>query len=125
MEDFKIDKFSKEIRLINQNHFLSLRKQLKNNEYYNKNYHLLKKIENDNDIINKININIKKIKSKIDKDKLYELYTNCKEEIPKLGYLMQMIITQDNNLIIFGLYQINEYLINTSKSDFLSKNLKI
>ena len=125
MEDFKIDKFSKEIRLINQNHFLSLRKQLKNNEYYNKNYHLLKKIETDNDIINKINIDIKKIKSKIDKDKLYELYENCKEEIPKLGYLMQMIITQDNNLIIFGLYQINEYLINTSKSDFLSKNLKI
>ena len=108
MEDFKKDKYSKEIRLINQNHFLSLRKTLKNNEYHNKNNDKLKRIEADNDNI-KLNFDIK---SKVEKDKLYDLYINCKEEIPKLGYLMQMIITQDDNLINFGLHQINDYLLN-------------
>ena len=123
MEDFKIDKYSKEIRLINQNHFLSLRKKIKNNEYHNKYNHILKKTETDNENI-KFNFDIKKIQFKIEKEKLYDLYMNCKEEIPKLGYLMQMIITQDDNLIIFSLNQLNDYLHNINKTDFEFKNLK-
>ena len=125
MEEKKIDKYSKEIRLINENHFLSLRKKMKSKEYFEKKAYLLKSIENDNDIdINKINNDIKDIESKITKDKLYILYTNSEKTILKLGYLLQMIITNDNNIIIYGLFQINQFLFNINKSEFESQKLK-
>ena len=109
-----------EYKLINENHFLSLRKKLKNKEIYSKNNSKLKEYEKDI-----ININIKEIESKIINEKIFNIYSNCNNEIPKLGYLMQMIIINNNNLIIYGLYNINEYLLNTNKSLFESKNLKI
>ena len=125
MEEKKIDKYSKEIRLINENHFLSLRKKMKSKEYFEKKAYLLKSIENDNDIdINKINNDIKDIESKITKEKLYILYTNSEKTILKLGYLLQMIITNDNNIIIYGLFQINQFLFNINKSEFESQKLK-
>ena len=66
MEDNK----SKEIRLITENHFLSLRKKIKNKENYDKKICLLNNIFI-NENINKINLDIKGIESKINNHKQY------------------------------------------------------
>ena len=123
MEEKKIVKISKEIHLINQNHFLSLRKKMKNKEYFEKKCYLLKNIENINNI-NKINIDIKDIESKITKEKFYISYKNSNETIQKLGYLLQMITTNENNIKIYGLYRINQFLFNINKTEFKSQKLK-
>lgn len=115
-------KKSKEIKLINESHFLSLRKKRNKKEYYEKKICFFKNIDNNN--IDKINIDIKKIESVINKEKLYNIYINCDDFIQKIGYLLQMIITNDNNLIIYGIYNIKLILDNTNKTEFESKNLK-
>ena len=123
MED-KINKFSQNIRLKNENHFLSLRKKIKNKEYYEKKINKLKRIENDKEI-NKINLDIKEIESIIKEHKIYNIYTKCNNTIQRLGYLLQMIIDNDKNLIIYGLFQINQFLSKINKEEFEAQNLKI
>ena len=114
---------SKEIRLINENHFLSLRKNMKNKEFFTKNNYILKIYENNNDN-NLENINIKDIESKINKEKLFVQYSTCNDTISKLGYLMQMLIVNNDNFTIYGLYHINEFLSNIQKSEFELQNLQ-
>lgn len=123
MED-KINKFSQNIRLKNENHFLYLRKKIKNKEYYEKKINKLKRIENDKEI-NKINLDIKEIESIIKEHKIYNIYTKCNNTIQRLGYLLQMIIDNDKNLIIYGLFQINQFLSKINKEEFEAQNLKI
>ena len=123
MEDIKTHKYSKDIRLINENHFLTLRKKVKKKEYFSQNEDVLKKFQTKDEIID-IQFDIKEIESNLNKEQLYNLYLKSTDNNQKLGYLMQMIIANDNNLILFGLYKINEFLKNYDKSEFESLNLK-
>ena len=117
-------KNSKEIKLINENHFLSLRKNMKNKTIYTKSNYLVKENER-NKNINEINFDAKNFESKIKNEKLFSLYSTSEDKISKLGYCLQMIITNDDNLIIYGLYQINEFILNYSKELFEAENLII
>ena len=51
MEDIKTHKYSKDIRLINENHFLTLRKKVKKKEYFSQNEDVLKKFQTKDEII--------------------------------------------------------------------------
>jgi len=124
MEKNNNNKYSKEIRLINENHFLSLRKNIKNKEINIKNNFLIKENER-NKKINEINFDAKSFESKIKNEKLFNLYSTTEDEISKLGYCLQMIITNDDNLISYGLYQINAFLLNYKKELFETENLII
>ena len=115
---------SKEIKLINENHFLSLRKNMKNKAIYAKNNYLIKENER-NKNINEINFDTKNFESKIKDEKLFNLYSTSEDKISKLGYCLQMIITNDENLIVYGLYQINAFILNYSKELFENENLII
>ena len=115
---------SKEIKLINENHFLSLRKNMKNKTIYAKNNYLIKENERDKNI-NEINFDTKNFESKIKDEKLFNLYSTSEDKISKLGYCLQMIITNDDNLIVYGLYQINAFILNYNKELFESENLII
>ena len=124
MEKNNNNKDSKEIRLINENHFLSLRKNMKNKTIYTKSNYLVKENER-NKNINEINFDAKNFELKIKNEKLFNLYSTSEDKISKLGYCLQMIITNDDNLIIYGLYQINEFILNYSKELFEAENLII
>ena len=124
MEKNNNNKDSKEIKLINENHFLSLRKNIKNKAIYAKNKYLIKENER-NKNINEINFDPKNFEAKIKNEKLFNLYSTSEDKISKLGYCLQMIITNDDNLIIYGLYQINEFILNYSKELFEAENLII
>ena len=124
MEKNNNNKDSKEIKLINENHFLSLRKNMKNKTIYAKNNYLIKENERDKNI-NEINFDTKNFESKIKDEKLFNLYSTSEDKISKLGYCLQMIITNDDNLIVYGLYQINAFILNYNKELFESENLII
>ena len=124
MEKNNNNKDSKEIKLINENHFLSLRKNMKNKTIYTKSNYLVKENER-NKNINEINFDAKNFESKIKNEKLFSLYSTSEDKISKLGYCLQMIITNDDNLIIYGLYQINAFILNYSKELFEAENLII
>ena len=124
MEKNNNNKDSKEIRLINENHFLSLRKNMKNKTIYTKSNYLVKENER-NKNINEINFDAKNFELKIKNEKLFNLYSTSEDKISKLGYCLQMIITNDDNLIIYGLNQINEFILNYSKELFETENLII
>ena len=124
MEKNNNNKDSKEIKLINENHFLSLRKNMKNKTIYTKSNYLVKENER-NKNINEINFDAKNFELKIKNEKLFNLYSTSEDKIPKLGYCLQMIITNDDNLIIYGLYQINSFILNYSKELFETENLII
>lgn len=124
MEKNNNNKDSKEIKLINENHFLSLRKNMKNKTIYTKSNYLVKENER-NKNINEINFDAKNFESKIKNEKLFSLYSTSEDKISKLGYCLQMIITNDDNLIIYGLYQINAFILNYSKELFETENLII
>ena len=124
MERNNNNKDSKEIKLINENRFLSLRKNMKNKTIYTKSNYLVKENER-NKNINEINFDAKNFESKIKNEKLFSLYSTSEDKISKLGYCLQMIITNDDNLIIYGLNQINEFILNYSKELFEAENLII
>ena len=124
MEKNNNNKDSKEIKLINENHFLSLRKNMKNKTIYTKSNYLVKENER-NKNINEINFDAKNFESKIKNEKLFNLYSTSEDKISKLGYCLQMIINNDDNLIIYGLYQINAFILNYSKELFETENLII
>ena len=101
-----------------EEHILSLRKK-KNN----------KKFEQ----INKFNLNPHNLNHKIDmhnlipliqNEPLYVQYNSSTKESEKINYLLQMILSQNNNILKFSLYELKEYLNNlNNKEEFLSKDL--
>ena len=97
---------------------------MKNKAIYAKNNYLIKENER-NKNINEINFDTKNFESKIKDEKLFNLYSTSEDKISKLGYCLQMIITNDENLIVYGLYQINAFILNYSKELFENENLII
>ena len=113
-KDFSGEEFKK----INEEHNLSLRKK-RNNKHMNhiKNLNLAQNHFSYNIDINLIINNIKS-------EEIYLKYKNSESELEKLNYLMQMIISKNNDILKCGLFELKKYLSNIkSKKEFESKNL--
>jgi len=113
-KDFSGEEFKK----INEEHNLSLRKK-RNNKNMNhiKNLNLAQ-----NHFSYNIDINL--IINSIKSEEIYLKYKNSESELEKLNYLMQMIISKNNDILKCGLFELKKYLSNIkSKKEFESKNL--
>ena len=112
------DSSREEFKKINEEHYLSLRKK-RNNKHINH-------IKNLNLAQNHFsyNIDINFIINNIRNEEIYMKYKNSESEIEKLNYLMQMIISKNNNMLKYGLFELKKYLSNIKdKKVFESKNL--
>ena len=108
----------KESKSNNEEHILSLRKKKKSRQLASiKNFSLNPQILN-------YDINITKLIPLIQNDALYIKFNSNCNEIDKLNYLLQMLITNNNNILKYSLMELKVYLTNIKDSnEFISKNL--
>ena len=112
----KNDLSREEIRNTNEDHILSLRKK-RNNKFNFTNLNLAQMQLSSN-----LDINV--IVNCIKNDELYIKYKNNDNELEKINYLMQMIISNNTNILKYGLFELKKYLENIKdKNEFESKNL--
>ena len=105
-----------EYRNIKEDHILSLRKK-RNNKYNFKNLNLAQ-MQLSSNLDTNIIINF------IKNDELYIKYKNSDNELEKINFLMQMIISNNTNILKYGLFELKIYLENIKdKNEFESKNL--
>ena len=102
----------------NEEHILSLRKKKKSRQLASiKNFSLNPEILN-------YDININKLIPLIQNDALYIKFNSNCNEIEKINYLLQMLISGNNNILKYGLMELKGYLTNIKDSnEFISKNL--
>ena len=108
-----------EFNNLNEEHILSLRKKRGN-----KNIEHLKKMNLNAQLLTH-DIDIKKLILLIQNDNLYIKYnSNENKENDKLNYLLQMLISEDINILKFSLIELKKYINNIKDSnEFTSKNL--
>ena len=107
-----------ECRNINEEHILSLRKKRNNRNINNINNIILTQKQLS------YNLDINMIINFIKNDELYMKYKNNENEFEKLNLLMQMIISNNNNILKYALLELKKYLQNIKdKNEFESKNL--
>ena len=108
----------KESKSNNEEHILSLRKKKKSRQLDSiKNFSLNPQILN-------YDINITKLIPLIQNDALYIKFNSNCNEIDKLNYLLQMLITNNSNILKYSLMELKVYLSNIKDSnEFISKNL--
>ena len=97
---------------------LSLRKK-RNNKHINqlKNFNLAQKFSNHD-------INISQIINLIKNQEIYMKYKNSTDEFEKLNYIMEMMLSENNNILEYGLLELKNYLLKIkNKDEFSSKNL--
>ena len=112
----KNDLSRNEYKSINEEHLLSLRKK-RNNRYNFINLNLAQ-------VQFSSNLDINMIINCIKNDELYIKYKNSDNELDKINYLMQMIISNNISILKYGLYELKKYLQNIrDKDEFESKNL--
>ena len=98
-----------------EDHTLSLRKRKNNRQMQ---YEIPPELLNDAFY----KINISEIEQKICKEELYLQYKNANNEKISLGFLFQMLLSKNDDLIKFSVGKIREFLINTNKKEFKEKN---
>jgi hypothetical protein len=114
----KNDSSRGECRNINEEHILSLRKKRNNRNINNINNIILAQKQLS------YNLDINMIINFIKNDELYMKYKNNENEFEKLNLLMQMIISNNSNILKYALLELKKYLQNTKdKNEFESKNL--
>ena len=67
-------------------------------------------------------INISEIEPKICNNQLYTQYKNANNEKDSLGFLFQMLLSKDDDVIKYGVGKIRDFLINIDKKVFKEKN---
>jgi len=67
-------------------------------------------------------INISEIEPKICNNQLYTQYKNANNEKDSLGFLFQMLLSKDDDVIKYGVAKIRYFLINIDKKVFKEKN---
>ena len=106
-----------EFKNMNEEHILSLRKKKNPKLAHIKNFSV-------NQLISKYDININKLIPLIQNDELYLKYNSSSKEIEKLSYLLQMLLSENNNILKYSLLELKIYLNNIKDSnEFTSKNL--
>ena len=114
----KNDSSRGECRNINEEHILSLRKKRNNRNINNINNIFLAQKQLS------YNLDINMIINFIKNDELYMKYKNNENEFEKLNLLMQMIISNNSNILKYALLELKKYLQNIKdKNEFESKNL--
>ena len=114
----KNDSSRGECRNINEEHILSLRKKRNNRNINNINNIILAQKQLS------YNLDINMIINFIKNDELYMKYKNNENEFEKLNLLMQMIISNNGNILKYALLELKKYLQNIKdKNEFESKNL--
>ena len=114
----KNDSSRGECRNINEEHILSLRKKRNNRNINNINNIILAQKQLS------YNLDINMIINFIKNDELYMKYKNNENEFEKLNLLMQMIISNNSNILKYALLELKKYLQNIKdKNEFESKNL--
>ena len=114
----KNDSSRGECRNINEEHILSLRKKRNNRNINNINNIILAQKQLS------YNLDINMIINFIKNDELYMKYKNNENEFEKLNLLMQMIISNNSNILKYALFEFKKYLQNIKdKNEFESKNL--
>ena len=114
----KNDSSRGECRNINEEHILSLRKKRNNRNINNINNIILAQKQLS------YNLDINMIINFIKNDELYMKYKNNENEFEKLNLLMQMIISNNSNILKYALLELKKYLQNIKdKNEFGSKNL--
>ena len=98
-----------------EDHTLSLRKRKNNRQMQ---YEIPPELLNDVSY----KINTSEIEQKICKEELYLQYKNSNNEKNSLGFLFQMLLSKNDDLIKFSVGKIREFLINTNKKEFKEKN---
>ena len=63
-------------------------------------------------------INISEIEQKIIKEQLYAQYKNSSNEKDALGFLFQMLLSSNNDLIKFSIAKIRDFLLNIEQKKF-------
>ena len=107
-----------EYKIKNEEHILSLRKKknLKQLEHI-KNFSLNQQISN-------YDININKLIPLIQNEDLFIKYNLNSKEKEKLNYLLQMLLSENNNILKYSLIELKAYLKNIKDSnEFISKAL--
>ena len=106
-----------EFKNMNEEHILSLRKKKNPKLAHIKNFSV-------NQLISNYDININKLIPLIQNDELYLKYNSSSKEIEKLSYLLQMLLSENNNILKYSLLELKIYLNNIKDSnEFTSKNL--
>ena len=114
----KNDSSRGECRNINEEHILSLRKKRNNRNINNINNIILAQKQLS------YNLDINMIINFIKNDELYMKYKNNENDFEKLNLLMQMIISNNGNILKYALLELKKYLQNIKdKNEFESKNL--
>ena len=67
-------------------------------------------------------INISEMEPKICNNQLYTQYKNANNEKDSLGFLFQMLLSKDDDVIKYGVAKIRDFLINIDKKVFKEKN---
>ena len=98
-----------------EDHTLSLRKRKNNRQMQ---YEIPPELLNDVSY----KINISEIEQKICKEELYLQYKNANNEKISLGFLFQMLLSKNDDLIKFSVGKIRDLLVNTNKKEFKEKN---
>ena len=106
-----------EFKNMNEEHILSLRKKKNPKLSHIKNFSVNQQISN-------YDININKLIPLIQSDELYLKYNSSSEENEKVIYLLQMLLSENNNILKYSLLELKIYLNNIKDSnEFTSKNL--
>ena len=66
-------------------------------------------------------INILEIEQKINNDKLYLQYKNSNNEKDSLGFLFQMLLSDNDDIMKFGIAKIRDFLVNIEVNVFFEK----
>lgn len=107
-----------EFKNMNEEHILSLRKKKGNRQLEQiKKFSLTQQNTNHG-------VDIKKLISLIQNEALYLKYNSNEKETDKLNYLLQMLLSENINVLKYGLIELKTYINNINDSnEFLSKNL--
>ena len=107
-----------EFKNMNEEHILSLRKKKGNRQLEQiKKFSLTQQNTNHG-------VDIKKLISLIQNEALYLKYNSNEKETDKLNYLLQMLLSENINVLKYGLIELITYINNINDSnEFLSKNL--
>lgn len=109
-----------EFKNINEEHILSLRKKRGNRQIEH-----LKKIKLIPQNLNH-EINLNELIPLIQNEELFIKYNSNENETEKLNILLQMLISENINILKYGLIQLKKYINNINDSnEFISKNLLV
>ena len=98
-----------------EEHLLSLRKKKKNRQRI---YELAPELLSDIDY----KINTPKIEQSICNNQLYIQYKNSNNEKNTLGFLFQMLLSGNDDIIKFSVAKISDFLVNIKENKFHEKN---